>query len=97
VYEHYTLEDDRSSTMMTIGVESLLVSLRLQLFVTVPFGADGQIPVSLAFRLPIPTQHVTSQVCPPLRARLLHRSSSRIECCWVPCQRAYAGTQPLCA
>jgi hypothetical protein len=77
VYEHYTLEDDRSSTIMTIGAESLFIARRWQLFVTVPFGADGQFPVSLAFRLPTPTQHplyvmVTSQVCPPLRVRLLH-------------------------
>jgi hypothetical protein len=66
-----------SLTMMTIGAESLIIARRRQLFVTVPFGADGQFQVSLAFRVPTPTQHplygmVTSQVCPPLRARLLH-------------------------
>jgi hypothetical protein len=76
-YEHFTLDDDRSLTMMTIGAESLIIARRRQLFVTVPFGADGQFPVSLAFRLPTPAQHplyvmVTSQACPPLRARLLH-------------------------
>ncbi len=57
MYEHFTLEDDRSLTMMTIGAESLIIALQQQLFVTVPFGADGQFPVSLAFRLPTPTQH----------------------------------------
>jgi hypothetical protein len=62
---------------MTIGAESLIIARRRQLFVTVPFGADGQFPVSLAFRFPTPAQHplyvmVTSQACPPLRARLLH-------------------------
>ncbi len=60
-----------------VGAESLFIASWRLLFVTVPFGEDRQFPVSLAFRLPTPTQYplyvmVTSQVCPLLRAWLQH-------------------------
>ena len=71
-YEQFSVDDERSSTQITIGAESLLIAR--QLSVTVPFGVDEQLPVSLAFCLPIPPQQqlslmVESRVTPPLRAR----------------------------
>ncbi len=56
VHERFTVDDDRSSTIITIGAESLFIARRRQLSVTVPFGVDKQLPVSMILRLPFPPQ-----------------------------------------
>ncbi len=54
VHEHFSVDDDRSSTISTMGAESLFIASRLQLSVTVPFGVYEQLPVSMVLSLPIP-------------------------------------------
>ena len=76
-YEHFSVDDERSSTLMSIGAESLFIARRQQSSITVPFGVDEQLPVSLAFCLAIPPQRplylmIESRVTPPLRARPQH-------------------------
>ena len=87
MHEHFSVDDDRSSTILTIGTESLFIARRWKLSVTVPFGVDEQLPVSMVLRLPIPPLRplyimMESRVIPPLRRGLRTLCSFRIGCCW---------------
>ena len=74
VFTHFSTEDDRASTLLTVGAESLIMARRKQLYTAVHLGADSQYPITLMIQLPAPPQWVLhtmvgSERSPPLRLR----------------------------
>ena len=74
-FSHFPPEDERASTLFTIGAENLLIARRRQLQVALRLGVDGQYPVTLRVLLPPPPQRVLHMMLeslgtPPLRLRV---------------------------
>ena len=74
VFTHFSLDDDRASTLITTGAENLLMARRRQLHTELQLGVDDQYPVTFMIQTPAPPQGVLylmleSRGTPPIRLR----------------------------